>query len=209
MGFTGFDPGDFATFRIDGLEPRMEAIRSRIGPKFQAIGEALAPELSALSGAEMHVHIAKHARRKTNAPKDTWLAFSANKRGYKQHPHFQIGLFDDHLFLWFALIYELPDKERIATAYLKQPRKTKNMIPDDCVLSFDHTEKASVPASALSEKDWKTALQRLRDVKSCELLIGRHLTPDHPLVADGPAFLAFAGETFAALMPLYRMAADR
>src|SRR5690606_31613238 len=95
MQFTGFTQQDFDTFHIEGLEDRMEAIQQRIQPKFQAIGDVLTDDLSAMVGSEMYLHIAKHARRTVNPPKDTWLAIAGNKRGYKQHPHFQVGLFDD------------------------------------------------------------------------------------------------------------------
>lgn len=203
MSFTGFEQQDFDTFHIEGLEPRMAVIRERIQPKFKAIGDALCQDVAMLAGTEMFVHIAKHLRRTTNPPKDTWLAFAANKRGYKQHPHFQIGLFDDHVFVWFALIYELPDKQRIAEAYLKQIRKTRSAVPDDYVISFDHTKKESVSAGSLNEKQWKEAIQRFHDVKSAELLIGRHLKPGDPLLTNGEAFLGFAKETFSQLMPLY------
>ncbi len=80
MNFIGFTPRDFDTFQIEGLEARMEAIRERIQPKFQALGEALVDDVAMMAGTEMHVHIAKHARRTINAPKDTWMAFSPSKK---------------------------------------------------------------------------------------------------------------------------------
>ncbi len=113
MKFTGFNKEDFDTFLIDGLDARMEAIQTRIQPKFQEIGTELADDLSMKLGNEVYLHIAKHARRTVNPPNDTWLAICDNKRGYKKHPHFQVGLFDDRLFIWLALIYELPNKSKI------------------------------------------------------------------------------------------------
>lgn len=112
MRFTGFTDSDFETFQIEGLEERMEAIEDRIRPKFRTIGQELTDELSARLGSEMFLHIAKHARRTVNPPQDTWLAIAANKRGYKKHPHFQVGLFDDFVFVWLAFIYELPKNRK-------------------------------------------------------------------------------------------------
>jgi len=183
----------------------MEAIRSRIQPKFRALGEALAAPLGASAGNEMFVHIARHARRKVNAPKDTWMAFCNNKRGYKQHPHFQIGVFDDHVFLWLAFIYELPNKVAIAEAFLKNARKVKREIPKDYLLSFDHMQKSAVVVGDLTEGQFKQALTDFRDVKSAELLIGRHILADDPLLKDGEAFIRMAEHTFETLMPLYRL----
>jgi uncharacterized protein YktB (UPF0637 family) len=206
MTFEGFRPTDFDTFQIEGLEGRMEAIRERIQPKFKAIGEALCDDVAVMAGTEMHVHIAKHARRKTNAPKDTWMAFCHNKRGYKQHPHFQIGVFDDHVFIWLALIYELPEKKKIAETYLSHLEEVRSSIPDSYLLSMDHMKKEAVVIGELGQNGFKEAVERFRDVKSSELLIGRHLRAEDPLLQNGEAVLQTAKQTFETLMPLYRLA---
>jgi uncharacterized protein YktB (UPF0637 family) len=206
MSFTGFAPNDFATFTIDGLEDRMLAIKERIQPKFKVLGDILCNEASMLAGNEMYLHIARHARRKVNAPKDTWLAISNNKRGYKQHPHFQVGLFDDHVFVWFALIYELPHKKAIAESYLRQLNKIKKLVPKDYVISFDHMQKESVVVGKLSEKEWKHGLERFRDIQKVELLIGRHFLADDPILQDGEAFSLQAKAIVESLIPLYKMA---
>lgn len=108
--FNGFEQRDFNVFTIDGLEERMEALRSRISTKLEAIANHLEADLSSLSGDEMFVHVAKHARRTKNPPNDTWAALASSKRGYKKLPHFQIGMWESHVFIWFAVIYESPIK---------------------------------------------------------------------------------------------------
>lgn len=205
MRFEGFTETDFDSFRIAGLDARMEAIRSRIQPKFKALGEQLSVDIAASAGCELFLHIAQHARRKVNPPVDTWLALCHNKRGYKQHPHFQVGLFDDRVFLWFALIYELPDKKAIAGEYLKHVRKFKQSIPADYQLSFDHMQKDAVTAGSLSESELRKALERFRDVGKAELLVGRYLDANDPVLKDGAAFIELAKRTFETLMPLYRI----
>ncbi|MFD2670255.1 YktB family protein [Marinicrinis sediminis] len=203
--FQGFAPIDFDTFHIEGLEQRMEAIQSRIQPKFQAIGEALVDDLSVLTGQEMHVHIAKHARRTVNPPKDTWMAFCHNKRGYKQHPHFQVGLFDDHLFVWLAYIYELPEKKRMAKQIRQQQALLEEVLGDEDVLSFDHMKKESVRAKDLTSKDLKNHLLRFERVKKAELLIGRHYSPQDETVQDGDKLLAAIKATYTQLLPIYKL----
>src|SRR5690625_163422 len=99
MTFNGFNQDDFSVFKIDGLEKRMEAIQKQIQPKFKELGTELVEDLSTYLGNEVFLHIAKHARRTVNPPQDTWLAIADNKRGYKKHPHFQVGLFDDQINL--------------------------------------------------------------------------------------------------------------
>lgn len=202
--FEGFTQTDFDTFHIEGLEARMEAIRSRIQPKFQAIGETLTGNIAAHAGNEMFVHIAQHARRTVNPPKDTWMAFCHNKRGYKKHPHFQIGLFDDRVFVWFALIYELPNKQGMAKQFLKNESELLNIIPRDYVISDDHMHKEAVAMNDLDETSFRKLLVRFRDVKKAEFLVGKHFEMNDPLLADGQAFLGRVEEIYTTLMPLYR-----
>lgn len=201
--FRGFEPADFAAFSVERLEPRMEAIRARIQPKFHALGAALRDELAMLAKTEMFVHIAKHARRKVNPPVDTWMAFCHSKRGYKMFPHFQIGLFDDRVFLWLAYVYDLPDKRKIADRFLERIGEVHSLVPADYRYSFDHIKKDSTSAADVGESELRQALERFRSVKKEELLIGRVLPADEPLLRSGPQFVALAKQTFAALMPLY------
>ncbi|MGY4763302.1 DUF1054 domain-containing protein [Paenibacillus caseinilyticus] len=206
MTFSGFTPHDFDTFSIEGLEGRMEAIQSRIQPKFREISEALLQELSVEAGEELHLHIAKHARRKVNAPVDTWMSFSSSKRGYKQLPHFQIGLFDDRVFLWLALIYELPNKANIARTYLNELDSVLSAVPADYMLSTDHMKKDADAFGDLGDEGVRRAVERFRDVKKAELLIGRNIPAGSPVLGSGEAFLDTARETFRTLMPLYQLA---
>lgn len=203
MNFTGFTEEDFQTFQINGLTERMTAIQERIQPKFNQLGSALADDLAALLGQEMFLHIARHARRKVNPPNDTWLAVADNKRGYKQHPHFQVGLFDDHVFVWLAFIYELPRKKEIAHAFLTHQQMLHNTIPADYVVSLDHLKK---DAQTWEELDIEQALERFRDVKKAELLIGRHIQADDPVLQDGKALYTLIKETFKTLLPIYQLA---
>ncbi|MGO4182400.1 DUF1054 domain-containing protein [Paenibacillus sp. MCAF9] len=202
----GFTQADFDVFALQGLEERMAAIQNQIQPKFRAIGEQLSVDAAVHAGNEMYLHVARHARRKVNPPKDTWLAICASKRGYKAHPHFQLGLFDDHLFMWFALIYEVPHKSNIATAFLNQIDEVIANVPKDFVLSLDHMKKESTAVNTMSKQDWNDALVRFRDVQKAELLIGRHVQASDPILKDGDALLELTSSTYKTLMPLYHMA---
>lgn len=200
MSFTGFDKKDFQTFEIEGLEERMEAIRERIQPKFQQAGQELADFLSMELGQEMYLHIAKHARRSVNPPNDTWLAIAENKRGYKKHPHFQVGLFDDHVFIWLAFIYELPNKNQIAEEFL-QHQEIFRELPGSFVFSPDHMKKEAYSIDELSEEN----LIRFRDVKKAEFLIGRQFAANDPLVQNGDNFLEEIKKTYQQLLPYFKL----
>ncbi|WP_067725774.1 YktB family protein [Oceanobacillus damuensis] len=201
MEFQRFDQHDFNTFTIDGLDERMEAIQTRIQPKFQEIGPELVDYFSSQLGNEVYLHIAKHARRTVNPPKDTWMAIADNKRGYKKHPHFQLGLFDDHVFIWLALIYELPNKKEIAKSFLTKYNEIKQ-LPDDFVVSLDHMKKDSIRITDLE----KTHLERFRDVKKAEFLVGRHFYAGDDILQDGGKFLKTVKQTYDTLIPFYQLA---
>lgn len=202
MNFEGFAQNDFDTFKIEGLAERMEAIQKRIQPKFRTIGEPLTEDLAMMLGNEMHLHIARHARRTVNPPNDTWLAICNNKRGYKQHPHFQIGLYDDHLFIWLAFIYELPNKQKIASTFLDHMDDIVKTVPNDYVVSMDHMKKDK---ESMEEIDLHAALERFRNVKKAEFLIGRHIASNDPIIKDGQALYEVVKDTFETLLPLYTL----
>ncbi|WP_439644192.1 YktB family protein [Halalkalibacter hemicellulosilyticus] len=205
MNMNGFTKKDFRVFQLEGLGERMTAIQNQIQPKFQDIGSQLTTDLSMMIGNEMYLHIAKHARRKVNPPNDTWLAIADNKRGYKKHPHFQLGLFDDHLFIWLAFIYELPAKSAIANRFLNE-LDLFSTLSNDIVVSLDHMKKDAKPLASFSEEELKQSLIRFRDVKKAEFLVGKHLTPNDEVVQDKEKLVEYTKHTYEELLPLYQLA---
>ncbi|GIQ61451.1 DUF1054 domain-containing protein [Paenibacillus cisolokensis] len=205
--FDGFAAADFDVFAIPGLEARMSALIERVRPKLTLLGERLAPALSAMCGEEMFPHVAKHARRTVHPPNDTWVAFSANKRGYKALPHFQIGLFESHLFIQFAVIYEAPDKAAFARRALASLADIARAIPDHYVWSGDHTVAQSTPHGEMKNDGGLARLfERLASVKAAEVLCGIEIRRGDERLRDGEALIGLAEQTFETLLPLYRMA---
>ncbi|MED4226146.1 DUF1054 domain-containing protein [Neobacillus cucumis] len=206
MDFSGFTNEDFDVFLIDGLEARMEALKTTIRPKLEKLGASFAPTLSSLTGDEMFVHVAKHARRTINPPKDTWVAFAANPRGYKMMPHFQIGLWHTHLFIWFAIIYEAPDKEVMAERFIKKAAKIYKDIPKEFSWSLDHTKPETIKHQQLSKADLLTQFERLKTVKKAELLCGYTIDREKTMELGGTGLLAQIEEVFQQVSPLYKIA---
>jgi len=205
--FSGFHQEDFAVFSVEGLDNRMNRIKQVIRPKLEWLGEHFAPALTVGVGSEMFVHVAKHARRTVNPPDDTWVAWAHDKRGYKKHPHFQIGLWGTHLFVWYAVIYESPAKEQIGQALEKQIDEVLRIVPDHFRWSADHTVPESTPQSVLGKEGLLQLTDRLQRVKKAELLCGIRIERDDPVLADGPLLLQKLEETFDVLTRLYRLAA--
>ncbi|MBT2687870.1 DUF1054 domain-containing protein [Bacillus sp. ISL-47] len=206
MAFSGFTNEDFNVFEIDGLDDRMEALKSTIRPKLEELGQHFAPSLSALSGDEMFPHVAKHARRTKNPPKDTWVAFASNSRGYKMLPHFQIGLWETHVFIWFAVIYEAPSKEAIGKAFEDSLDKLYKEVPKDYVWSVDHTKPSVHPHSQLSKDELQSMFVRLQTVKKAEILCGINIPREEAVSMSPDQFIEKADSVFRNLLPLYKMA---
>ncbi|WML49396.1 DUF1054 domain-containing protein [Neobacillus sp. PS3-34] len=205
MNFTGFTEDDFNVFTIDGLDARMDALKDKIRPKLNSLGEYFAPTLSVLTGDEMYIHVAKHARRTVNPPKDTWVAFASNPRGYKMLPHFQIGLWETHLFIWFAVIYESPQKQQIGEKLTKNINKFYKEIPGNFCWSSDHTKPDAVKHSELSKKELIALFQRMKTVKKSEILCGLQIDRD-TVVKMGPSMLLQEiDNVFRKILPLYKM----
>jgi uncharacterized protein YktB (UPF0637 family) len=114
-------------------------------------------------------------------------------------------VFDDHVFIWLAYIYELPNKKEIASVFLKKSKLVTETIPKSYVISLDHTKKESINVSELNKSEFKNVLNRFHDVKSAEFLVGQHIDANDPLLKNGDAFIQFAKETFKTLLPLYKL----
>ncbi|SDW07459.1 Uncharacterized protein YktB, UPF0637 family [Marininema mesophilum] len=206
MTFQGFDTHDFEIFSIPGLEPRMEGLKETIRPKLTALGEEVAPYLSKLLNEEMVVHVAKHARRSVHPPDETWVAWSAGKRGYKATPHFQVGMRKENLFAMFAIIYEYPNKPGFAKDLLEQQKELFSTLPKSFVISPDHTKPETTSLAELGNDGIREILQRLADVKKAEFMIGIELDRHDSQLADGEALKKKVETTFSSLTPFYRIA---
>jgi uncharacterized protein YktB (UPF0637 family) len=201
--FTGFTQKDFDIFNIDGLDDRMEQLRGRLSPKLEAIATDLEPTASSLTGDEMFVHVAKHARRTKNPPNDTWAALASSKRGYKKLPHFQVGMWETHVFIWFAVIYESPIKTDFAKELKSNKKQILSSIPDEFVWSKDHTEPDTISHEEMKNGEFDRLVDRLENVKKAEILCGLTLDRDDERLKDGDEFVKLCEETLTKLSTLY------
>lgn len=164
-----FDAQDFDIFDEPTLSGRMTAIRDVIDPKFEQAAAVLLPIL-ATDGQHWTAHIAKHLRRTTNAPDNTWVAFAPNKRGYKMMPHFELGLWADHLYLYLAVEENMkPQQTPDIVAKLQRAREQVAQLPAEYVLSADHMVNATQPLTLAAYDDLVT---RFAAVRHSEVLIG-------------------------------------
>ncbi|ODV55056.1 YktB family protein [Lysinibacillus fusiformis] len=195
---------DFNVFKIDGLEQRMDALNDHVRPKFHQLGDDFAAYFSSQLGEEFFPHVAKHARRTVNPPKDSWVAFAPYKRGYKSLPHFQIGLWHSHLFIVLAIIYEAPQKNVMAERLLAH-QSLFEQLPGDFIVSGDHMSPEAISLEEAKEDKLEALLLRLRDIKKGEFLIGRHIPKDQATKLSASEFHQLTEQTFNSLLLFYNV----
>lgn len=171
-----FKPKDFKAFNVEGLDARMEALNEYIRPQLRELGEYFSDFFTSQTGETFYPHVAKHARRSVNPPKDTWVAFATNKRGYKMLPHFQIGMFEDQLFVMFGIMHEAKDKATRAKVF-ERKFKAIQQLPDDYRVCLDHMKPDKPFIKDLTDDDLIEAIQRAINVKKGEFFIARAITP--------------------------------
>lgn len=191
----------FKVFETPGLEARMSALAEKVRPKFEELGEQYSAYFSGKTGEEFHPHVAKHMRRTVNPPNDSWVAFAPNKRGYKAVPHFQIGLWESHVFIILAVIYEANGKTAMAERLLDS--ELIENLPEDMVVSGDHMKPEAHSVEKLGNEGVEKLLHRLRDVKKGEFVIGRHLQREDADSLSKNQFDDLVEKTFDELLPIY------
>src|SRR5262249_30024612 len=151
MSFPGFSSADFKVFDTPGFQPRMAAIRTRIRPKLEAAGRELLADVTRIGGSEACIHRAKHARRTVNPPNDTWVAFAADKRGYKKHPHFKLAVSRGAVRFLFEAGPEHADKKRWVAAWKRHAPQLVPVLRRAKGLAWFKNEHDEKPAASLAD----------------------------------------------------------
>lgn len=204
--FPGLSGEDFDVFAVPGLEGRMAMLRERLRPKLESFGATFAPLLTETLGEPMHAHVARHARRTTNPPNDSWVAFSRDARGYKKWPCFMIGCWQTHLFVQFGTIYESPLKGGFGLAVQDAQAKVRLQLGEAARIHADHTTAHGERLTDVTEARFREVCDRSAGVRQADLLFGyewdratvQGLAPD--------ALQHVLQEALLALAPLYRLA---
>ncbi|WP_413627767.1 DUF1054 family protein [Fructilactobacillus vespulae] len=192
-----FTNTDFNVFNDPTLDGRMDKIRTIIDPKFEQFATK-ALEILKQDGDDWYAHVAKHRMRNKYAPDNTWVAFSTNKRGYKMLPHFELGFWQDHLYLYLAVESNMKPKQ-LDDIYPKlaaiQPLVAE--LPDHYFISRDHMVNQTVPIS-----DYPDAIAGYQQYKSNEVLVGIKIDHTDPRLGTEQLETDLL-KTLQTLIPLY------
>lgn len=162
-----FKDTDFNVFDDPTLDGRMDGIRNVIDPTFEEFAEKALPIL-AVDGQEWYAHVAKHIMRKTNPVDNTWVAFAPNKRGYKMMPHFEMGMWADHVYLYLAVEENMkPKQTEEIVPKLRNVAGLVEKLPSEFLISQQHMINATVPLD-----QYEATVDRFEKVKSAEVLVG-------------------------------------
>lgn len=201
-----FEQKDFDLFEIPGLEERMEILTKQLRPKFHMFGEELSGALSDITGETMFPHVAKHARRKTNPPNDSWIAFASNKRGYKMLPHFQITVWNSHVLIQWGIIYEAKNKQVFAENLKKHLDSIQKGIPGSYQWSKDHMKPEGTIQNEMTTEDFLDFSDRLLHNKNGEIMVGLRVPRAEALRYTKEEFYKIVLDTWSSLNDLHKLA---
>lgn len=208
MPSCAFGGADFKVFDVTGFQARMSAIKGRVRPKLEALGRSLAPGIQRATGEAAHAHVAKHARRTVNPPDDTWVAFAANERGYKKHPHFKVAISRNCVRFLFEIGPEHPDKKRWVGAWKQRVPQLAPVLRRVKGLAWfknEHDEEAAAPLSDFTPEALAALGDEVTRTRDGQLVIGRAVTAVEAARWTEADYRAAALETFRALAPLFRL----
>jgi len=208
MAFPGFTAGDFKVFDIPGFKPRMEAIKTRIRPKLEAAARDLAPDVARIGGGLAFAHVAKHARRTVHPPDDTWVAFAADRRGYKRHCHFKVAVSRRAVRFLFEAGPEHARKKQWAAAWRRHAPQLVPVLRRAKGLAWFKNEHDETPTAVLTDLTGD-AVARLCDellrTRDGQLVLGRAVSVEEAARWTARDYARAARETFHLLAPLYRL----
>jgi len=203
-----FGAADFKVFDVAGFQPRMSQIRERIRPKLETLGHSLAPAIQRTTGDETFIHVAKHARRTVNPPDDTWVAFAADRRGYKKHAHFKVAVSRHCVRFLFEVGPEHADKKRWGAAWKRSVGKLGPVLRRVRGLAWfknEHDEEPATPLVDVPVERLAQLAEELTRTRDGQVVLGRAVAAEEAGRWTEAQYRIAALETFRALAPLYRL----
>lgn len=196
-----FDQQVFDTFKIETVEERMAAIRSRIQPVFRHYAQEITEQFDRYNYPGMPIHVAKHLRRKVHPAKNTWVAIGGDKRGYKKYPHIELGMNPEYVFIVLAVISNPVHEQAIAKAYSQEIFQFEK-LPQDMIVIPDHTD---LPYIKQADANYPMLFDRLAKVKKAEFMLGRLAKVGDPVLATKETTSQWIEQTIADVLPFFEI----
>ena len=164
MAGLGLGPADFQLFEIDDAEARATALDASLQPKLAQLAQLCLPGLARVAGRELHVHDARPARRKGQAPEEALVAFCDTSKGWRGVPYLAVTLTRAHLHARVGVKGESPRRAAMQVALKREAgnlaRKGKPFRKLRHFDGWDHEELPEL-APAHSPAFWEELAEAL------------------------------------------------
>jgi uncharacterized protein YktB (UPF0637 family) len=199
-----FTPVDFAVFKIEGFDKRMQQIYSRVRPKLIRLGDDLAPELSRKTHLKLFPHVARHTRRTVNPPPETWAAFGPSPSGYKRYAYLALCISGAGLHARAVVKSEADHRPAMARNLRSRAATMTKDFAGTKLARYDNWDFAELPRGVPAEPELFTTLADGLQKKTGGLDLGFGWNLREALRLD----LAELLDAFRELGPLYRLLCD-
>ncbi len=78
-------------------------------------------------------------------------------------------------------------------------------LPKDFIFSGNHMSQEVISLEVGRDEQLEHALNKLRDVKKSDFLVGRYISREEAVQLSSDEFLKLTEETFEALLPIYNV----
>jgi Protein of unknown function (DUF1054) len=164
MAGLGLGPEDFRLFEIVDPEARADALDATLQPKLRAIGDLCLPGLARVAGRELHLHDARPARRKGQAPQEALVAFADTPKSWRGVPYLAVTLTREHLHARVGVKGDSPRRVVMRAALLREaPNLARKGKPFRKLRHFDGWDFEELPefAPAHSAAFWQELAEAL------------------------------------------------
>jgi uncharacterized protein YktB (UPF0637 family) len=201
MAGLGFTPTDFAVFKVEGFDERMQQIYAHVRPKLVRLGDELAPQLARKLHLELFPHVARHARRTVNPPPETWAAFGPSPRGYKRYGYLALCISGTGLHARVVVKSEADRRAEIARGLQSHAAQLTKSLRGTKIARYDKWEFNGLPAEAPADDELFTALAEGLGKKTGGMDLGFGWSVRDALRLDRAELL----DAYRELEPVYRI----
>jgi uncharacterized protein YktB (UPF0637 family) len=201
MAGLGFTPTDFAVFKVEGFDERMQQIYAHVRPKLVRLGDELAPQLARKLHLELFPHVARHARRTVNPPPETWAAFGPSPKGYKRYGYLALCISGAGLHARVVVKSEADRRAEIARGLQSHAAQLTKSLRGTKIARYDKWEFNGLPAEAPADDALFTALAEGLGKKTGGMDLGFGWSVRDALRLDRAELL----DAYRELEPVYRI----
>jgi uncharacterized protein YktB (UPF0637 family) len=201
MATLGFLRRDFEVFAIDDFSARLAKIDELVTPRLMRLALEFSGELSRNLHLDFFPHIARHMRRATNSPDETWAAFGPSRAGYKRHVYLALCISGVGIHARAVVKPDAEDRAEIARAIKSKSADLQKSFRGTKIQQYQNWNCRELPRSSTAGADFFDGLADALAKKSGGIDVGFGWPVRDALTIDRAEVL----DAFRELEPLYRV----